>query len=105
MSRATDRCRARKDAEDRFPFKVDVLVPTYGETWPFVEMLTWCRDNVPKGAWEEHSFMDKSRRDERGVPIDFCRFYFMQETDAVAFTRRWVTSGSSQVAVKGTDGD
>jgi hypothetical protein len=48
MSRATDRSRARKDAEERFSFKVDMRVLTYGETWPFVEMLAWCRDNVAK---------------------------------------------------------
>ena len=88
----TDRNRARKDAEDRFPFKVDVRVPTYGETWPFVEMLQWCRDNVPNGAWEEHAFMDKNRRDERGIPIDFSRFYFMREIDAAAFKQRWASS-------------
>jgi hypothetical protein len=92
MSRATDRSRARRDAELRFPFKVDVRVPTYGETWPFVEMVTWCRDNVPSGAWEEHSFMDKNRRDERGIPLDFARFYFMREADAAAFKQQWAGS-------------
>jgi len=89
MARSTDRTRARRDAEDRFPFKVDVRVPTYGETWPFVEMLAWCCDHVSEGAWEEHSFMDKKRRDERGIPIDFSRFYFMHEVDAVAFIKQW----------------
>jgi hypothetical protein len=42
MARPTDRKRSRRDAEDRFPIKVDVRVPPYGEPWPFVEMLTWC---------------------------------------------------------------
>ena len=92
MARATDRNRARRDAEDRFPFKVDVRVPTYGQTWPFVEMVTWCRDNVPAGTWEEHSFIDKTRRDERGIPIDFARFYFTREVDAAAFQQRWAGS-------------
>ncbi len=33
--------------------------------------------------------MDKTRRDERGIPIDFARFYFMREADAVAFKQCW----------------
>jgi len=87
--RATDRNRSRKDAESRFPIKIDVRVPAYGEPWPYVEMLAWCRDNVPAGAWAEHGFMDKKRRDERGIPIDFARFYFANAADADAFKRQW----------------
>ena len=37
--RATDRNRFRKDAEARSPIKFDIRVPTYGEPWPFAEML------------------------------------------------------------------
>jgi hypothetical protein len=68
MVRPTDRNRFRKDAEAKFPIKIDVRVPAYGEPWPYVEMLAWCRDNVPAGAWAEHGFMDKKRRDDRGPP-------------------------------------
>ena len=39
VMRPTDRNRFRKDAEARFPIKVDICVPTYGEPWPFAEML------------------------------------------------------------------
>jgi hypothetical protein len=92
ITRTVDRTRARKDAEALFPFKVDVRVPTYGETWPFVEMVAWCRENVSAGAWEEHSFMDKKRRDQRGIPIDFARFYFANAADAEAFRLRWANT-------------
>jgi hypothetical protein len=90
MARPTDRNRSRKDAEAKFPIKIDMRVPAYGEPWPYVEMLAWCRDNVPAGAWAEHGFMDKKRRDDRGRPIDFARFYFANEADADAFKRRWM---------------
>jgi hypothetical protein len=37
--RPTDRNRSRKDAEARFPIKIDVRVPGHDQPWPFVEML------------------------------------------------------------------
>jgi hypothetical protein len=89
MARSTDRTRFRKDAEARFPIKVDVPVPTDGKPWPFAEMLAWCRANVALG-WEQHGFMDKKRRDERGIPIDYARFYFVSDADAEAFRKRWL---------------
>jgi hypothetical protein len=90
--RATDRNRSRKDAEARFPIKIDVPVPAYGEPWPFAEMLEWCNANGAAGAWAQHGFMDKKRRDERGIPIDVTRWYFANEADAKAFRRRWQSS-------------
>jgi len=54
MARPTDRNRARKDAEARFPIKIDLRRPSIGEPWP--------------GAWAQHGFMDRKRRDERGIP-------------------------------------
>jgi hypothetical protein len=63
MAHPTDRTRFRKDAEARFPIKVDVPVPTDGKAWPFAEMLAWCRENVALGS-EQHG-LDKKRRDER----------------------------------------
>lgn len=63
-------------------------MPAYGEPWPFAEMLAWCHANVAAGAWAQRGFMDKKRRDERGIPIDYARFYFMDEAVAEAFRRR-----------------
>jgi len=51
MAHPTDRTRFRKDAEARFPIKVDVPVPTDGKAWPYAEMLAWCRENLALG-WE-----------------------------------------------------
>ena len=65
--RRTDRNRFRKDAEARFPIKVDIA-RAYGESWPYAEMLAWCQENVAAGAWAHHGFMDRKRRDDRGYP-------------------------------------
>jgi hypothetical protein len=51
-------------------------------------MLQWCRENIAAGAWQQHGFMDKTRRDDNGIPIDYARWYFMSEADAEAFRRR-----------------
>ena len=90
MARPTDRTRFRDDAEAKFPIKIDIPVPAYGEPWPYADMLAWCRANVAAGAWAQHGFMDKKRRDEHGVPIDFTRWYFLNDADAEAFRQRWV---------------
>jgi hypothetical protein len=92
--RVTDRNRFRKDAESRFPLKIDIAV-AYGEPWPYADMLAWCRENVTLG-WEQHGYMDKKRRDERGIPIDFSRWYFVSDADAAAFRERWVTNGKER---------
>jgi hypothetical protein len=89
MARPTDRTRFRDDAEAKFPIKIDIPVPAYGEPWPYVEMLAWCREHVAAGAWAQHGYMDKKRRDDRGIPIDFTRWYFMDAADADAFKKRW----------------
>ena len=89
MARPTDRTRFRKDAEAKFPIKVDMRVPAGGEPWPYAEMLAWCQANVAAGAWAQHGFMDRKRRDDRGVPIDCSRWYFLSDADAEAFRRRW----------------
>ena len=90
MARPTDRNRSRKDAEARFPLKVDVRVPAYGEPWPYVEMLAWCQANVAAGASAQHGFMDRKRRDDRGIPIDFARWYFLNDADGGVFGGRWL---------------
>jgi hypothetical protein len=56
--------------------------------------VQWCRDNVAAGAWQQREFVDKARRDEQGVPIDFTRWYFLNEADAEVFSRRWAAPHS-----------
>lgn len=95
MARSTDRTRFLRDAERRFPIRIDVRVPRSGEPWPFTEMLTWCSANVPEGAWEQHGHMDKRRRDARGIPIDYARWYFVSEADAAAFDSCWLNGAAA----------
>jgi hypothetical protein len=87
--RPTDRTRFRREAERTFPHKVDIPVASYGQPWPFAEMLAWCAANIAAGAWAQHGFMDKHRRDDRGVPIDVTRWYFTDAADAEAFRQQW----------------
>lgn len=93
--RSTDRNRFHKDAEARFPIKIDVPVPEHGRPWPFAGMLAWCRENIAAGAWAQHGLVDKRRRDDRGIPIDFARWYFANEADAEAFDRRWLSGAAA----------
>ena len=68
--RVTDRNRFRKDAESRFPIKIDIAV-AYGEPSPYADMLTWCFENVPSGGWEQHGYMNWNRRGESGARWTF----------------------------------
>lgn len=75
--------------------KIDVRVPSTGEPSPFAEMLAWCHANVAAGAWAQHGFMDKNRRDDRGILIDFARWYPMNEATAAAFDRQWLSGAAA----------
>lgn len=86
--RRTDRTRFRKDAEAKFPIKVDIPAAE-GSGRRLAKMLTWCQANVAAGTWAQHGYMDWKRRDDRGIPIDFARWYFANEADAEAFRRQW----------------
>jgi hypothetical protein len=48
-----------------------------------------CTVYVTAGQWEQHGFADKARRDDRGLALEFTRWYFMTAADADAFRRRW----------------
>ena len=89
--RPTDRTRLRKDAETKFPIKIDLPVPPGGLRRRLTDMLAWWQENVAVGAWAQQGFMDRKRRDERGIPIDFMLWDFMSDADAEAFRKRWVT--------------
>jgi hypothetical protein len=40
-------------------------------------------------VWTHAGVMDKSRRDSQGIPMNFARFYFMDEIAAQEFRERW----------------
>jgi len=67
--RPTDRNRFHKDAEARFPIKIDAVV--YGQRWPYAEMLAWCRENVAAGEWAQHDYRDWKRRLKCGKKAPF----------------------------------
>jgi hypothetical protein len=54
-------------------------------------MLAWCQANVVAGAWEQHGYMDRKRRDDQGIPIDFSRWYFLSDACAEAFRQLWLS--------------
>jgi hypothetical protein len=58
-------------------------------------MLAWCDANLVKGAWAQQGFIDKRRRDEQGIPIDYIRWYFLHDADAVAFNDRWLNGAAT----------
>jgi hypothetical protein len=41
------------------PHRVDIRVPPTGLGGRLSAMLTWCRENVPAGAWDMHWHSEK----------------------------------------------
>ena len=88
-ARPTDRNRFQRDAERRFPYRVDIPVSASGFGRQLTELHEWCRAHVAADQWAQHGFADRVRRDGRGVALVFTRWYFMTTADAEAFKRRW----------------
>jgi hypothetical protein len=86
MGRAIDRNRVQKDAEAKFPHRVDVPISASGLGNRLTGMMVWCRQNVPAGAWIQHGHSEGHRYSR---PADFACFYFTTESDAEAFRQRW----------------
>jgi hypothetical protein len=84
----------RRTAERHFPHKLDIHVPETGARGGLKGMVHWCRKNTT-GQWTHHILVDRQRRDVLGVPLDFARFYFLEESDAEAFRRAWPTEQSA----------
>lgn len=76
----------RREAEKRFPYRVDIPVPDGGLGGRLTEMMYWCREHVSHGAWEQHGHMEQGRG---VIPVHVVRFYFMIGADAEAFRQRW----------------
>jgi hypothetical protein len=77
----------KREAERRFLHRVDIRVPPTGLGGRLSAMLTWCRENVPAGAWKMHGH---SEQKPAAIPPDYARFYFASEADAEAFRQRWL---------------
>jgi hypothetical protein len=75
---------SKKVAERAYPWRVDIEVPGTGLGSRLNEMHEWCRDRSCR--WEQHS---RTQWRPGDIPLGFARFYFMADTDAAAFLRRW----------------
>ncbi len=75
----------KREAEKRFPYKVDIPAPEGGLGSRLDAMQQWCRHNVGQWAYQSHT--------ERGQVGErfryFARFYFTAEEDADAFKWEW----------------
>jgi hypothetical protein len=87
MTRDADSNTGRRAAEAKYPHRVDVPIPAGGLGNRLTEMMAWCRQEVPAGAWTQHGRGEGHRHDR---PADFACFYFMTEANAEAFRRRWL---------------
>src|SRR5436190_658553 len=83
---ATDRNSIQKEAERRFPHRVDIPVPGSGLGRRLTEMHDWYAANVSTSTWAQHGHQERRKGE---MPIDFARFYFATEADAGEFTLRW----------------
>jgi hypothetical protein len=79
--------QTRRDAERKFPHRVDIPVPTGGLGAQLNAMVEWCGGRFAE--WTFHGVTDKSPRDAQGIPIDLVRFYFMDEIAAQQFREQW----------------
>jgi hypothetical protein len=86
-ARATHRTTFKHEAKRRFPHWVDIPMASKGFGRQLTELHEWCHAHIAAGQWAQHGFI--ARRDDRGVPLDFTRWYFMAASDAEAFRRQW----------------
>jgi hypothetical protein len=88
-ARPTDPTTFQREAERQFPYRVDIPVAAGGFGRQLTELHDWCRAHVAAGQWAQHGFQDRARHDDRGVALEFTRWYFMTASDADAFRQRW----------------
>ncbi|MCB2052012.1 MAG: hypothetical protein KDE63_11360 [Novosphingobium sp.] len=80
MSRSTDRNRFKREAEVRYPYRVDIEVPDHGLGQCLNAMHDWCR--LHGGDWAQHGY---SERRAGQAPREVARFYFAINGHALAF--------------------
>jgi hypothetical protein len=83
--------QTRRDAERRYPHRIDIPVPEGGLGKRLTDMIDWCGGRF--ADWTFHGVIDEHQRDERGIPIDFVRFYFIDEIAAQQFRQHWAHQG------------
>lgn len=81
------RAAAKRDAERRFPHRVDT--PMTADKSEVRGMVAWCWQRAEPGAWEQHGHDGPRSGDGRLSPT-VVRFYFMDAGVAEAFKGRWI---------------
>jgi hypothetical protein len=77
----------RDEAERRYPWRVDVLVPELGLQQRLTAMLDWAEGRLDRDAWDQHGLT--AGLTATGSPQDWARFYFLEEGAARAFQAAW----------------
>jgi hypothetical protein len=77
--------QTRRDAERKYPYRVDIAVPEGGLGKRLHDMVEWCGGRFAE--WTSHGLT--SEKDDRGIAIDLVRFYFMDEMAAQQFRDHW----------------
>jgi hypothetical protein len=75
----------KRQAEKRFPHKIDIAVPPGGLGQQLDAMLAWC-EHAARGYWDCHGHQVRT---PDGTFQRFARFYFADAPIAEAFKRRW----------------
>lgn len=97
MARAAGHTAAKRDAERRFPHKIDMRMLPNERDVRVRGMVAWCWQRAKAGAWEQHG-RDGPSSGTDGLLPTVVRFYFMDAGVAAAFRGRWdsgVLSGSA----------
>jgi len=89
MARASGHIAAKRDADRRFPHKVDMRLLSDELDVRVRGMVAWCWLRAEPGAWEQHRHDGLSRRGDGGLSPEVVRFYFMDARVAAAFRGRW----------------
>ena len=89
MARASGHIAAKRDADRRFPHKVDMRGLPDELNVRVRSMVAWCWQRAEPGAWEQHGHDGLRRGGDGGLSLDVVRFYFMDARVAEAFGGRW----------------
>src|SRR6185312_2374731 len=83
------RAAAKRDAERRFPHRVDTRMTADESEVRVRGMVAWCWQRAEPGAWEQHGHDGPGSGDSKLLPT-VVRFYFMDAGVAEAFRGRWI---------------
>lgn len=77
----------REEAETRYPWRVDIPVPSDGLGKKLNDMETWCRAELLDEPWERHG--RSVPEDAQGIKTQVSRFYFKDGAAAQVFQAQW----------------